>query len=37
MPKVFHRQDLRLKKRRLRMSEFEWHMKNQHPSLSGGI
>src|SRR4030067_1576316 len=26
MPKVFHRQDLRLKKRNLRMSEFEWHM-----------
>ncbi len=26
MPKVFRRQDLRLKKRKLRMPEFEWHM-----------
>lgn len=26
MPKVFHRQDMKLRKRKLRMSEFEWHM-----------
>ncbi len=26
MPKVFHRQNLRLKKRKLRIPEFEWHM-----------
>lgn len=26
MPKIFHGQDLKLKKRKLRISEFEWHM-----------
>ncbi len=26
MPTIFHKKDLRFKKRKLRMSEFEWHM-----------
>ncbi len=26
MPTVFHKQQLKTKKRKLRMSEFEWHM-----------